>query len=998
MKAGAAFVPLDAGHPRARLEHVLSTTKARLVVTSENLQHLYHDLGREVVVVSAHTAYIQPDAYADNIVLPTVGPRDPAFVLFTSGSTGQPKGMIHEHGPVTSHATVQGEMMGYYERVFQFSAFTFDMSVHDMFSTLIVGGCICIPSEEDRLNNISEVMNRMRVEYAFLTPSVVSLLRPDDILTLKALACGGECYRQEIINRWKGKIRLINSYGPAEAGTIVLRFLDGEDNTSRAETVGYPLPTILCVLVDPENHNRLVPIGAVGELLVVSTALTRGYIGDEAKNRASFLSNLAWAKEMGLEDQRFYKTGDLLRYNVGSLDGKLDWVRRKDSQVKFHGQRMEVGEVEHHLNGIHDVVSSAVVFPVNGCFSGQLVAVVQKSSSLPPRMRKTPLCIDSHQTLSIQTVKKHLSKTLPGYMIPTQSLVVGSMPFTPSCKVDRRAVQAWLENMTSRPDGTKSAETSIETSPLAEEELIARSISGAVAEIIGSRDKSHGMQLEGEDFLLQSCGIDSIQIISLSNFVQRTYGIRLPMRVLLSSTNTVRDLARIIDDKNRPCDESSDATSLLKEVEMHALDLSAAIKSPISKVRKVFLTGASGYLGSGILRDLLQRPEVEVFALVRAGSTADGLEHIKRRARSNGWWQECYTKRVHIWKGDLTQPDIGLSDEHLQQLRGERLPCIDTVIHNGAKVHYNLDYETLKAFNVHPTKQLLTIVSTASNLTKFVYISGGRHPSAVDIPESMQAIQASQTNGYGQSKFVAERLVEKCMNNPVFDAKRLHIIRPGYIIGSPRNGVANQSDFIWRLIAGCIEIGAYDEDEERQWLFLSDVERVAEVATDSLFEPHTKDRCGTAQVLDGLHFSDLWTILRKDFGYFLKPLGRARWLHELETTIQAEGESHKLFPLLHTLETMAGKISAKHIPAMSTESYNRVMDAVRANVRHLIEVGFLEPPKQVTERPVTANSSSDSSMISWEERSLITNSSTDNVVSPATSNEEDDPDCKGPKT
>ena len=1019
LKAGGAFVPLNPRHPVARLEEILGTIKAKLVVTSENFQQLFLSLGKHAIVLSAQTAYTQPDCGTDDVSLPSVGPQDPAFVLFTSGSTGHPKGMIHEHGPVVSHAITHGGPMGYKGRVFQFSAYTFDMSVHDMLSTLIVGGCICIPSEEDRLNNISQVMNRMRVDYAFLTPSVASLLQPDEISTLKTLACGGECYRQEIIERWKGKIQLINQYGPAEAGTIHLRYLDHEDSTSRTETVGYTLPTLLCVLVDPENHDRLVPIGAIGELLVTGTTLARGYINDEAKNQSSFISNLAWADEMGLKDRIFYTTGDLLRYNVGSFDGKFDWVKRKDGQIKFHGQRMEAGEVEHHLSGIPGVAISAAVFPQQGCFSGQLVAVVQMSSSISPRISGDPLCIDPCQALSIGTVKKHLSKTLPGYMIPAECVVISNMPFTPSCKVDRNSVKAWLESLPSRPDGVAATATSIKTSPLAEEETTAHSISATVAELVSSRNKSQGMHLRGQDFFLQSSGIDSIQIISLSMFVQKTFGVRIRMSTLLSSASTIRHVARMIDHKNRPPDDTTDAMDLLTEIEVHTSELFENIKTPTplvqgpgwpATVRKVFLTGASGYLGSEILRDLLQRPEIEIFALTRSPSIAEGFEQIKRRARSNGWWQESYASRVHIWQGDLTIRNIGLSSEHLQRLRGgsEKHLCIDTIIHNGAKVHYNMDYETLKASNIHPTKELLAITSGASNLSTFIYISGGRQPSALEISESMHVLQASHTNDYGQSKFVAECLVRKCMDHAAFEAKCLHIIRPGYIIGAPHNGIANQTDFIWRLIAGCLEIGAYDEDEESHWLFISDVERVSEVATNNLTKSHTSPRCGTDQVLDGLLFSDLWALLKEDFCYALKPLGQAHWLQSLETAILAKGESHLLFPLLHTLEKSAGKIGSKEAPNNSIKSCDRVKDAVRANVRHLIDVGFLQPPKQgsagssnhslvdTDESGEAAAGGSDTSITSSEDRSSIGNLSTDNVISMVTSNE-DDESCGGEK-
>ena len=1013
LKAGAAFVPLDPRHPVARLKDMLCATRAKVVVTSESFQQLYSSLGRNAVVVSPQTAYAHLDLGTDNVLLPSVGPQNPAFVLFTSGSTGRPKGIVHEHGPAVSHAVTHGAPMGYNGRVFQFSAYTFDMSVHDILSTLILGGCICIPSEEDRLNNISQVMNSMKVDYAFLTPSVASLLQPDEITTLKTLACGGEPYRQELIQRWKGKIQLINQYGPAEAGTITLRYLDHEDSTSRTETVGYTLPTLLCVLVDPDNHDRLVPIGAVGELLVTGTTLARGYINDEAKNRSSFVSNLAWAGEMGLTDRIFYKTGDLLRYNVGSFDGKIDWVKRKDGQIKYHGQRMEAGEIEHHLNGLPMVAISAVVLPQQGCFSGQLVAVVQMSSSISPRISKDPLRIDSCQALSIGTVKKHLSKTLPNYMIPAECVVIRSMPFTPSCKIDRNSLRAWLESLVSRPDGAAATAVSIEASPLTEAEKTAHAVSAIVTEMVASRDTNQALQFQGRDFCLQSSGIDSIQIMSLSIFVQKTFGARIPMGALFSSATTIRHVAAMIDRKIWLPENTTNAIDLHTEVETHTSELFEGIKTqtPLNggsvgpaTFRNVFLTGASGYLGSEILRDLLQRPKIEIYALNRSPSIAEGLNQIQRRARSSGWWQERYASRVHVWQGDLTVRNLGLSRDHLERLCGgsEKHLCIDTVIHNGAKVHYNLDYQTLKASNLHPTKELLAITSGASNISTFIYISGGTQPCAWKISDSMHTFQAGRTNGYGQSKFVAESLVRNCMDHPAFEAKCLRIVRPGYIIGPRRNGIANQTDFIWRLIAGCVEIGAYNEDDESHWLFISDVERVSEIVTNVFAKPNTSPSSATDQVLDGILFSSLWTLLKERFGYDLKPLGQTLWLQSLKTAVLMKGESHLLFPLLHSLETSAGQIGSKVAPENSIKSCLRVKDAVCSNVRHLIKVGFLQPPGPnsaalsdlsmagIDESGKTAAYGSDSSTISSEERSLVSSLSVDNLSLMTTTSNDDD--------
>ncbi|KAL8779760.1 MAG: hypothetical protein Q9213_006788 [Squamulea squamosa] len=951
LKAGGAFVPLLPTHPKTRLQDIMTSVRAKMVVTSAQYKSLFVDLGASVIEVSAQTAYTQPNDGAEDVRFPNVGPRDVVFVLFTSGSTGKPKGVVHEHGPISTHAISHGEGMGYHNaRVIQFAAHVFDLSILDMTTPLIFGGCVCIPSEEDRVNNLPEAMNHMMVDLALLTPSVASLLRPADITTLKTLICCGECYREEIPRRWKGKIRLLNSYGPAETQFTHLRHIERDDETTRPLSVGPLLPTAICVLVDPNNHDHLVPIGAVGELLVAATTLARGYLNDEEKTRAAFISNPAWSADMGFQDLIFYKTGDLLRYNVGSFDGQYDFVGRKDTQIKIHGQRVEAGEIEHHLAQIPGLAASAVVFPSQGCFSGQLIAVVQMGKTNSERFSTETINIDLDQPLAMDTVRFHLSKILPDYAIPSECLTIEKMPLTTSGKIDRKTVESWLGSLVSRPLAEEHVEAVCDTSPLDEKETTAYAISAIVADMIASRDPGQGLHLKGHDFVLHHCGIDSIEVMSLSMFIRKSYGVKIPMEHLHSSSSTVRQLAYLIDREDEPVENGTSNLDLSKEIALHTEELLVNIKPKSTglETRRVFLTGASGYLGSGILCNLLKQPGFDVYALMRCSSTAEGLSIISSKAKAHGWWQTSYASRLHIWPGDLTKPKLGLSDEHLQyfNLGSEQGTCIDTIIHNGARVHYSTDYYGLKAINLHPTKELLALSTGSPNISTFVYVTGGRRHT-FEEDETEHALRASHTNGYSQSKFVSESIVRKCMNHPAFASKNLHIIQPGYIIGSPRNGIANLTDFIWRLVAGCLEIGAYNAEESTNWLFMADVDRVAEAITQPLFNRTSNVRNSTNRIRDGFPFSTLWHILEHDFGYTLNPLPQDEWLSRIEATVLAKGSTHNLFPLLATLEKSAGHVgTSEDVPPQYAETSARVQDAVMANARYLIEVGFFPAPEQ----------------------------------------------------
>ncbi len=188
MKAGGAFVPLNPRDPRGRLTEILKNVNADVVVTMEAFVATFEGLVKHIEVVSTDTMhqrpinegsseYIGPNGLNSSHIK-AVSPKDPIFVLFTSGSTGKPKGMIHEHRAICTHAVAHGEAMGYDgARVLQFAAYTFDVAIIDIFTTLIFGGCICIPSEEDRKNNIVEVINNMRVDYVRTFPSHSSQLR-----------------------------------------------------------------------------------------------------------------------------------------------------------------------------------------------------------------------------------------------------------------------------------------------------------------------------------------------------------------------------------------------------------------------------------------------------------------------------------------------------------------------------------------------------------------------------------------------------------------------------------------------------------------------------------------------------------------------------------------------------------------------------------------------------------------------------------------------------
>ncbi|CAG8949077.1 hypothetical protein HYFRA_00002206 [Hymenoscyphus fraxineus] len=953
LKAGASFVPLDPQHPDSRIKEILATTEAKLIVTSDLFAAKYRALAN-VVVISAKTMTI-PSAEESHspFFSVTVRPEDPIFVLFTSGSTGKPKGMVLSHGAICTHAVSHGEIMNYRgRRVLQFAAHVFDVAIMDIFTTLIFGGCVCIPSEEERRGDIIRAINNLKANHAILTPSFAKLIKPSEVPKLTTLAIGGEALPEESLREWLKSISVIQIYGPAEVGICLTMNMSSDTKT---ETVGYPLPNCSCWLVDPEDPDVLVPIGAVGELLVSSPSLAMGYLKNESKTRASFISAPVWANGIFQKDTRFFRTGDLLRYNTHLFDGSYDFVGRKDSQIKLRGQLIEPAEVEFHLSSLPDVAVCMVARPTEGCFAGRLVAIVEMKSPFSSQVRNEPIALTDTQTLHLHTVQEHISRLLPSYMIPNVCLVIKRMPFVPSLKIDRRRVEAWLMDMKTDP-----FESSATTSKVAGLDLLNKSESTAsklsltIAEIVAASDTPLRSRLENHNFLLQSVGIDSIQMTSLSIYLQRTFGSKISLDRLIDHNMSVRRLASLVDSHEEFVGRETQSTfNVFLEAETIHRGLLQAIEDAhlnsfdgqnifeLPALKNVFLTGASGYLGSAILKQLMETDHITVCALVRCSDNVAGLERLKVPARKAGWWKDEYKSRIKIWQGDLDHPDFCLDPTHWNQLRGKSEDAeshVHAIIHNGAKVHYTTSYETLKPTNVCPTATLLETTALSANILNFSFVSGGQLPDDLSLEHNDEV--DVEMNGYAKTKSVSELLVRKCSASDLFHGKKLHIVKPGYIIGSPRNGMANTTDYIWRLIASCVELRIFNRDTASQWLFVADVEHVAGLVVHSMDMRADE----TLRVLDGLTFSDVWGILRNDFGYVMKGVSGDVWLRRIRSEIRSCGEGHRLFPLLHMLEGDIGRTDPGGSISKLAGNTQRVMEAVRSNVRYLIEVGFL--PKQ----------------------------------------------------
>jgi aryl carrier-like protein len=342
-------------------------------------------------------------------------------------------------------------------RFLQFASYTFDASLVEILTTLMLGGTVCVPSDEDRINgNLAAVMEKMGVTMALLTPSFAKVLQPADVPHLKTLILGGEAMSQSHVSTWADSVNLVNAYGPSECA-VVATVNPSVTSSSNPANLGRGVGRVW--IADPRDHDRLAPLGSVGELVVEGPTLSTGYLGNEAKTREVFIEDPRWAHDSVFTyndmrpgvPRRMYKTGDLVRV-CDDISGNMLYIGRKDaSQAKLNGQRLELDEVVHHLASDNSVRHAVVILPKTGPCAKRLVAVV---SFLEADTQQSTIDIDTftlvtskREAAKIDGLEERLKERLPAYMVPSTWVVLASIPLLPSGKLDRRSVAGFVENM-----------------------------------------------------------------------------------------------------------------------------------------------------------------------------------------------------------------------------------------------------------------------------------------------------------------------------------------------------------------------------------------------------------------------------------------------------------------------------------------------------------------------------------------------------------------------
>lgn len=449
MKVGGVGCMLNPEHPSSRIQLLLNDLDANLVLCDPASSTMLSTLLPPGGVIPLDGTYLQalpPSAPPCR----QIRPDNAVFVVYTSGSTGKPKGSILEHRSLVTglraHCTAMG--IGPGTRTFQFAAYTFDVCFEEIIGSLMLGACVCVPSETERVNALADAMARYQVTWTELTPTVANLLLPSSIPSLKTLALSGESLTKEVIHRWADAVQIINTYGPSEccvSSTCNVNTATLRDPSNIGRGLG-------CTtwIVDPDNVDRLVSIGAAGELLVEGPIVARGYLNEPAKTAAAFITAPTWWPE-STDCGRIYRTGDLVKYNA---DGTIKFIGRKDTQIKLHGQRIELGEIEHRIrsaftNDSHQVAVE-VLSPTARSGLKILTAFICESEAVSENVEDLLLPLEHGRPERFLALQARLLVDLPRHMVPQLFIPVSHMPLSPSRKLERKSLRMVGNALTSK--------------------------------------------------------------------------------------------------------------------------------------------------------------------------------------------------------------------------------------------------------------------------------------------------------------------------------------------------------------------------------------------------------------------------------------------------------------------------------------------------------------------------------------------------------------------
>ncbi|MEB0108438.1 amino acid adenylation domain-containing protein [Pseudomonas sp. MH9.3] len=750
---GAVYLPLAAQLPLRRQQVMLESAGARVLLDEGS-----HPLRERFMALDVRGADRQ-DA-SQPLPHPRPDPSAPCVVLFTSGTSGRPKGVRLSQGNLAHFTAWFGGCMELSEqsRVLQFAALNFDASLMDIFPSLIAGAQLIIPGEAQRRDpqQLVELIRQQHITHAFLPPALLGILPLDEPLGLTHLLTGGEACEPHVIERLAGQCHLHNLYGPTEATVLVThRLLQRKDGNTR---VGRPIANSQALILDEDMQP--VDEQVMGELYIVGPGVSLGYLSTAPVLDSPFV-------ELTLPDGqvvRAYRSGDLAKWT----DDGIELGGRRDDQVKIRGVRIEPREIEQCLRDSRLFRQVAVVIERDGKIRG-VVAYPEAGATL----------VD---------LKQHARQWLPDYLQPQVWAELSALPCSGSGKIDRQALLA-LPIQASLAGNGRTAHTPLQ-----------RQLARLWSELL--RVPVDDLRLDDSFFNL---GGHSILLSTLLLSIREQFGRSVPLNHFFERP-TISTLALLMQDSALPDAAYGQAVrDAQREQALRVLPETRA-----GDRRKVIVTGANSFIGVHAVEALLAGGATAVACLVRELPGQPAASRFSEALKEYRL-EHLDTSRVRVYPADVSQPRLGLACEVYDALARD----FGVLVHNAAQVNHVMDYGSLVPDNVDPVRECLRLCETHCKKV-LNFISTLSACSSIDAEGYVLELPAAATlpiyikNGYNLSKWVAERLLGRAVAQGAW----VNILRPGNISFNSRNGVCQpRKNRLMLMLKGSLQLGLMPRQE-----------------------------------------------------------------------------------------------------------------------------------------------------------------------------------------
>lgn len=874
MKAGGAFLPLFLDYPDMLLNKIVEQTRTKAILTTARLhERLPSSDGTTVLQMDQRTSWLEKVGpllrlYRD----PEVTSENLMFVVYTSGTTGEPKGIQLPHRAAV-HSYSERYRISDYKPGQRVACNIF--FVWEIFRPLTRGATVYVISDDiiydPRL--LTSFLESRQITEVLFTPSLMETmlnhLEPEcwrsRLKSLEVIWLNGEVVTEKLrakaLEVLPSEVGLYNTYSISECHDVASLDLRAADVSPTGFCrVGYPIDGISVHLMDPDG--RPAPPHQSGELYVGGPGLARGYLGKPHLTAERFVT---------YQGQRLYRTGDLaFQYD----DGLLEIRGRCDSMVKIRGYSVHLGAVQSALEKLPSIRSAAVVAVGEEGKDKRLVAYIvaeqERSWSISPH---SGACAE---------LREQLRTYLAEFMLPNLFVEVDTLPLSPTTgKLDASEL----------PPPPARRSYGLEELSLVADAGVAEKTSFMATLWERLLGLDPGVVKADSNFF--DLGGHSLMAVRLVNQIERKMECSVTVKQLYDHP-TVKQLTSFVHtgleqaESSQPMAEDWTLTGDLVVPDCEPVSLSRA--------RGVFVTGATGFLGAFLVARILEETECPVYCLVRPSGVAP-----QQRLESNlASYNLPLSPRLRAVAGDLSKEKLGLPKDDYQMLCRNT----DLVFHCGAAVNYVHTYPVLKPHTVDGTREIVHLCCREGGKTLHYVSTNGIFPGGEtyyedgDIDRHLPALQ----NGYGQSKWAAEKLVQEASLRglPVV------IYRPGNIGHHSRTGAANPNDFQTLMIRGCLASRCAPKAPE--WNFeMTPVDFLTDAVTAFAQSPADSTQIFHIVQHPTVPADAVFRRLQED-GFIDKIVERSEWLEALRRVAQ-EREDSQLEVLVNSLDDVAGYLT-----------------------------------------------------------------------------------------